>query len=47
MFAMALYSASMLDRETVAYFLELPDTKFLPTKTTKLLVDLQSYRHPT
>jgi hypothetical protein len=45
-FASALYSASVLDRETVAYFLELQETKFDPTNIAKSPVDLLSSIHP-
>jgi hypothetical protein len=40
--ARALYSASVLERATVAYFLQLHEMRFLPKKTQKLPVDRRS-----
>jgi hypothetical protein len=37
-----LYSASVLDLDTVAYFLTFHETRFDPTYTAKLPVDLLS-----
>jgi hypothetical protein len=45
-FARALYSASVLDRETVAYFLELQEIRFEPRKIANPPVDLLSFGHP-
>ena len=45
-FANALYSASVLDLETVGCFFELHETKFGPTKTAKPPVDRRSSTHP-
>jgi hypothetical protein len=45
-FANALYSASVLDLETVAYFLALQAISLAPKNTTKPLVDLRSFGHP-
>jgi hypothetical protein len=41
-----LYSASVLDLDTVACFLELQDIRFDPRKTAKPPVDLLSSEHP-
>jgi hypothetical protein len=43
----ALYSASVLDLETVACFLALLDTIFAPRKIANPLVDLLSSTEPT
>ena len=45
-FAKALYSASVLDLETVGYFLALHEIRFEPTNTAKPLVDRRSSIHP-
>jgi len=45
-FARALYSASVLDLETVACFLAHQETKLLPRNTAKPPVDLLSSGHP-
>ena len=45
-FANALYFASVLDLETVAYFLALQDIKFGPKKTAKPPVERLSSRQP-
>ena len=45
-FASALYSASVLDLETVACFLAHQDIKFGPKKIAKPPVDLLSSRQP-
>jgi hypothetical protein len=44
--AIALYSASVLDLETVFYFLAHQEIKFGPTKTAKPLVDFLLSVHP-
>ena len=44
--AKALYSASVLDLETVGCFLELHETRFDPTNTAKPLVERRSSMHP-
>jgi hypothetical protein len=44
--ANALYSALVLDRDTVACFLALQDTRFGPTKMAKPPVDRLSSRQP-
>jgi hypothetical protein len=43
---MALYSASVLDLETVACFLALQDIRLDPKKMANPLVDRLSSRHP-
>jgi hypothetical protein len=45
-FAMALYSASVLDLETVDCFCALHDIRFDPIKTANPPIDLLSSRHP-
>jgi hypothetical protein len=45
-FAKALYSASVLDLDTVFCFLELHETRFDPRYIVKPLVDHLSYGHP-
>ena len=45
-FARALYSALVLDLDTVAYFLALHDTRFDPRNTANSPVDLLSSGHP-
>jgi hypothetical protein len=45
-FTNALYPASVLDLETMAYFLALLAIKLAPKKTAKHLVDLRSFGHP-
>jgi hypothetical protein len=45
-FAKALYSASVLDRETVACFLALHETRFGPKNIAKPPVDLLSSKQP-
>ena len=45
-FARDLYSASILDRETVACFLAVQDIRLDPRKTAKPPVDLLSSGHP-
>jgi hypothetical protein len=44
--AKALYSASVLDQDTVAYFLELHEIKLGPKNTTNCPIDLLSFGHP-
>jgi len=44
-FAMALYSASVLDLDTVACFLAVQNTKLAPRKTANPPVDFLSSRH--
>jgi hypothetical protein len=44
--ANALYSASVLDRETVACFLAIQEIRLLPRKTAKPPVDRRSSTHP-
>ena len=44
--AMDLYSASALDRATVAYFFALHDMQLLPRKVQKPVVDLRVVGHP-
>jgi hypothetical protein len=44
--ASALYSASVLDLETICYFLDLQDTRFVPKKIANPLVDLLPSGHP-
>ena len=46
-FARALYSASVLDHETVGCFRALNETKLGPKKTRKLPVERMSLAHPT
>jgi hypothetical protein len=46
-FAIALYSASVLDLETVACFLALQEIKLEPKKTANPPVDFLSSEHPT
>ena len=45
-FAMALYSAYVLDRDTVAWFGALQDMRLLSRKTAKPSVEQRSSRHP-
>ena len=45
-FAKALYSATMLDQDTVACFVKLQDMRLELTKTARLLVDRQSHTQP-
>jgi hypothetical protein len=45
-FAIALYSASVMDLEMVGCFLALHEIKFKPRKMTKPPVDLLSSKHP-
>jgi hypothetical protein len=44
--AKALYSASVLDLDTVVCFLALQEIRLVPKNTTKPPVDLQSFGHP-
>jgi hypothetical protein len=46
-FAKALYSASVLDLETVACFLALHETKFRPRNIANHPVDILSSKQPT
>jgi hypothetical protein len=43
---MALYSTSVLERDTVCCFLAFHDTKLLPKKIANPLVDLRSSEQP-
>ena len=43
---MALYSASVVDRETVGYFLEFHEIRFDPKNVQYPVVDLLESRHP-
>jgi hypothetical protein len=45
-FAKDLYSASVLDLDTVACFLKVHDMRFDPRKTAKPPVDVLSSEHP-
>jgi len=45
--ARALYSASVLDRATVFYFLQAQEIRLSPRNTQKPPVERQSSRHPT
>jgi hypothetical protein len=45
-FARALYSASVLDRDTMTCFLALQETRFEQKNTSKRPIDLQSFGHP-
>lgn len=45
-FAIALYSASVLDLETVCCLRELHETRLVPRKIAKPPVDLLSLGHP-
>jgi hypothetical protein len=44
--ASALYSASVLDLDTVACFRALQETRLGPKKTAKPLVECRSSKHP-
>jgi hypothetical protein len=44
--ARALYSASVLDLDTVACFFTVHDMRLLPKKIANPLVDLLSSKHP-
>jgi hypothetical protein len=44
--ASALYSASILDLDTVAYFRALQETRLGPNKTAKPPVEHRSSKHP-
>jgi hypothetical protein len=44
--AIALYSDSVLDQETVGCFLELQEIRFVPRKTQNPEVDFRSSGHP-
>jgi hypothetical protein len=45
-FTRDLYSTSVLDRDTVAYFLELQEIRLGPRKTTNPPIDHQSLGYP-